>query len=140
MIKKYIDIIKTDPCYSFFVGIHNDWGVTLYQQKEYDKAIEQFNLAIKIYPQFAPAYSNWGLALHDQGKEKYDDAIEKYRKAIEIDPQSVLTHYYLGVVYKTRDQRNEAIKSFQHVLELAPNTPLADEAREYINEPTKKSD
>ncbi len=45
---------------------------------------EQYRKAIELAPNDAGAYSNWGIALANQGDHK--GAAEQYRKAIEIDP------------------------------------------------------
>ena len=76
--------------------------------------------------------------MHDQGE--HEKAIEKYKKAVEIDPNFLRTYYNLGLVYLNTGQKDEAIKSFQHVQELAPGTTLANEAKQSINKLTEKNE
>ena len=49
-----------------------------------EAAIEAFNKAISIKPDYAEAYNNMGILLKEQGK--LDEAIEAYTKALSIKP------------------------------------------------------
>ncbi|MDO8095075.1 MAG: tetratricopeptide repeat protein, partial [Candidatus Brocadiales bacterium] len=84
--------------------IHYNKGVTLYNQQRYDEAIEQLDIATKIYPQFDIAY------------------------------------YNLGLVYLNTGHNDEAIKSFLRVSELAPDTVLANDAKQLVSKLTKKNE
>jgi len=58
------------------------FGVRL---RRYEEAIQAFDKAIELDPNYARALYSKGSALYDQGK--YNEAIEAYDKAIEIEPQ-----------------------------------------------------
>ena len=60
------------------------WGVA----KEYDKAIPDFNEAIRFNPQLAGAYIGRGHA--HCGKKAFDKAIADYDQALKIDPAAVV--------------------------------------------------
>ena len=51
-------------------------GIALQDQGKLEEAIEAFNKALAIKPDFAAAYSNMGVSLQEQGK--LDKAIEAY--------------------------------------------------------------
>ena len=53
---------------------------------EYDKAIADYDEAIKLDPKNANAYSYRGLAWY--WKSEYDKAIADYDEAIKLDPKS----------------------------------------------------
>ena len=57
----------------------------LVRQEEYDKAIADYDQAIRLDPKYAMAYNNRGHAWY--AKEEYDKAIADYDKAIELDPK-----------------------------------------------------
>ncbi len=58
---------------------------TLFQQGEYEKAIEDYTKAIELNSNFAEAYNNRGLA---KGYlNKYDEAIEDFNEAIKLNPK-----------------------------------------------------
>ena len=49
-------------------------------------AIESYNQAVKINPNYADGYSNLGTALKDTGK--IADAISSFEKGLVIDPKN----------------------------------------------------
>ena len=70
--------VKTEPAgYTLFsMGNHS------YELGDYAKAIEQFNIAIQISPDFGEAYNNRGLIYFDQGE--YDKAWTDFDKAVQL--------------------------------------------------------
>ena len=79
-------------------------GLVYLDLKQYDKAIEDFNQAIKLGSSHAAeAYYNRGVAyLH---RERYD-------KAIHAE-----TYYNCGVEHFNKEQYNEAIGCFRQTIE-----------------------
>jgi tetratricopeptide (TPR) repeat protein len=65
--------------------IHGARGADWLNKKEYDKAIADFDQAIRLDPKDAYAYHNRGLAWSD--KKEYDKAIADYSEAIRLDPK-----------------------------------------------------
>jgi len=59
-------------------------GAELAQQGKISEAIAQFQTAIAVAPDFAPAHCNLADALALQGN--IDDAKAHYRRALAIDP------------------------------------------------------
>ena len=59
-------------------------GVTLQEQGKLEEAIEAYNKALAIKPDYAEAYNNMGVTLKEQGK--LEEAIEAYNKALAIKP------------------------------------------------------
>ena len=59
-------------------------GIAFKKQGKQDKALEAFNKAIAIKPDYARAYNNMGATLNDHGK--LEEAIEALNKAIAIKP------------------------------------------------------
>ena len=50
-------------------------GLALQEQGKLDEAIEAYNKALSLKPDYAEAYNNMGNALQEQGK--LDEAIER---------------------------------------------------------------
>ena len=68
--------------------------MTLGQRGRFAEAIEAFERAIEIKPDFAPAFHNLGLAWWRLGKA--NQAMAAYRRAIELDPSNVKPHCGIG--------------------------------------------
>ena len=63
-------------------------GRSFHQRGEYQKAIEQYDIAIEIDSEYAAAYYDRGSAKSDLKDRQ--GAIADYNKAIEIDPKSAI--------------------------------------------------
>ena len=59
-------------------------GNVLKGQGKLEKAIEAYNKALSLKPDYAKAYNNMGVVLKDQGK--LEEAIEAYKKALLLKP------------------------------------------------------
>ncbi len=60
--------------------LYNLWGMVLYQQADRVGAIEKFQAALAIDPNFASPMLNWGVVLTRQGHNQ--EAIERFRSVI----------------------------------------------------------
>src|SRR2546428_7392326 len=69
-------------------------GNVLYEQGKLTEAIEHYQRALRIQPDYARAHGNWGVALARQGKPA--EAIEHYREALAIQPDYADAHYNRG--------------------------------------------
>lgn len=65
-------------------AVYVNRGLTYYRLAKYQKAVADFNTALKILPKNAYAYNNRGLTYEKLGKPKL--AIRDYRMALKIDP------------------------------------------------------
>ena len=69
--------------------------------------------------QTAESLFNQGLDCHDRGQ--YDDAIRCYQEAVNADPNMVVAHNNLGMVYIDKGMFQEAIGSLKRTVELEPS-------------------
>jgi tetratricopeptide (TPR) repeat protein len=65
-------------------AVYVNRGFTYYRLAKYEKAIADFNTALKILPKNPYAYNNRGLVYEKLGKREL--AIRDYRMALKIDP------------------------------------------------------
>jgi tetratricopeptide (TPR) repeat protein len=63
---------------------YNMLGVEFNAKGHFDEAIEQFNEAINVYPNYAAAYNNRGAAF--AGKGDPERALEDFNQALRINP------------------------------------------------------
>ena len=66
-----------------------------FKKEEVDLAIEDFDKAIDLHPNYAETYYYRGLAYDTKGD--YDFAIEDFTKAIELNPDEAIFYYSRGV-------------------------------------------
>lgn len=107
---------------------HSDLGAVYYQQKQYEIALEEFNLAAKIDPNFALAYNGLGLVNAELGKDKEADA--HFKKAVQIDPNNSESQNNYGTYLCSRSRFDESIP---HFLAAVKNPLYATPAIAYTN-------
>lgn len=64
--------------------------------------------------------------------QEYHKALILFKKAFEKAPNSSLISYYLGSTYYLLALYNESITYFQKVIEIDPESKIAQQARDYI--------
>lgn len=73
---------------------------------------------------------NAGIAM--MNKKQPGAAVSYFAKAVAKEPQSHLGYYYRGLAYIQQSKAKEAKPDFLKVVELAPDSPEAKDAREYL--------
>ncbi len=79
-------------------------------------ALDYYDQAIKIDPNYADAWNNKGIALRNLGK--YDEAIECYDRAIKIEPNYADAWNNKGVSLRKIGQQKDADRCFTKAREL----------------------
>jgi len=123
IILKYPNL--TSPHY-----VYNAVGWVYYEKNEFRKSIEELKKAIELKKNYAIAYYNLGLSL--MGLEDFDQAINEFKNAIKYQPDLVQPHNQLALIYLKKNMKQKARKKFQKVMELAPESLLAEEAKNYL--------
>jgi protein O-mannosyl-transferase len=80
-------------------------GMVFYKAGLLDKAIDDFDEAIALDPQYAKAYYNRGSVFDDKGE--FDMAIADYKMTIALDPLYYEAYYYLDQALKKVGRSNE---------------------------------
>ena len=73
-------------------------GNVFNNNRQYDRAIEDYNEAIRLDPKFSQAWRDRGAAFYF--KKDYAKAIENYDEAIRLDPTSARAFTNRGAAYK----------------------------------------
>jgi predicted O-linked N-acetylglucosamine transferase (SPINDLY family) len=119
---------------------------TLGDRQEAERLLRK---AIQLKPDFADAYNNLGLVMHNAALQ--DEAEELFRTAVKYNPNGYKALTSLATVLITKDQIQEAQKLCERALLLNPKHPLiyqnlasimlaygkADEAIMYIRKSMK---
>src|SRR6187551_2388266 len=100
-----------------------DLGLAFNALKQHQKALESFDLAIQLQPDFFEAHSNRGAMLAALGR--HEDAIESYRKALTIRPDFADAHCNLASALTQLRRYDEALASLDRALALRADYPDA---------------
>lgn len=73
-----------------------------------------------------------GAEYHEQ--QKFEDAIARYRQAISMDSKYGPAYVNMGLAYKAKDQRNEAIQSFRAATRYATDEKSRSQAWTELHE------
>ena len=98
---------------------YHNRGIAWGEKKEYDKAIADFDEAIRLDPKDAVAYNNRGIAWHD--KREYDKAIADYTEAIRLDPEARRRVHATGAIaWYAKEEYDKAIADYTEAIRLDP--------------------
>ncbi len=112
---------KAIAIYPQYHDAYGQLGLVYYRAKNPEKAIENYNLALKYRPDFAVVYSNMGIIYFEAGD--INKAKELYEKSVSLNPKLVDPLRNLGAVNAMQKNFSEAIRYFKMAYELAPNDP-----------------
>ncbi len=101
-------------------------GIAYYQAKEYEKAVEAYNKAIYLKPDYPEAYNNLGIVYNDL--KKYDDAIRSLRRSISLNPKNENAYNNLSVSLRLTGKITDSIEASKKAIEVNP-----DYVEGYIN-------
>jgi len=99
--------------------MHNNYGMVLLEQGQYEEAIKHFNETLRLRPTCFSAYNSLATVYIKQ--EKYNEAIECRIKSLAIEPNQPLIWYHLGLGYGAVGKYDQAIQSFNKALQLKPD-------------------
>ncbi|MDM3844989.1 MAG: tetratricopeptide repeat protein [Aphanizomenon gracile PMC638.10] len=86
-------------------------------------AIDDYNLAIKINPNYEPAYNNRGNARNELGDKQ--GAIDDYNQAIKFNPNLAQAYYNRGIVRYDLGDKQGAIDDYNQAIKINPNLAQA---------------
>ena len=86
----------------------------------YKKAIEYYDKAIELNPNYYEAYNNRGKTMKYSGK--LQNALEDYTKAIELNSSYSEAYNNRGLIKLQLDIKDEALDDFYKAIEINPNS------------------
>ena len=100
---------------------YNNRGVAYRVKANYAEAIDDFNEAIRLVPDFANAFNNRGVAYRNMSD--LDRAVVDYDQAIRIKPDYIAAFYNRGLALADKREYRRAISDFTAVLRVDPKNP-----------------
>jgi tetratricopeptide (TPR) repeat protein len=98
-------------------------GTSFLKSGKIDRAVIQFNEAIRLNPNYSKAHYNLGITLEKQNKTA--DAAEQYDKVLMIDDDYAEAHNNLGCVLFRMKNVEKSIFYFRRALRIKSNYPDA---------------
>ena len=84
-----------------------------------DEAIDEYQKAIRLAPNFADIITQLGIALRDQGKQ--NEAIKEFNRAIEINANFIPARLHLGITYYSQGFYGLAEEEWRKALKINPD-------------------
>jgi tetratricopeptide (TPR) repeat protein len=88
---------------------------------DHDKAIAEYDEAIKANPEDAAAYNTRGVSYNAKGDR--ERAIKEWSEAIRLDPNMAVAYLNRGNAYNNKGDRELAVIDAMETIRLDPNLP-----------------
>jgi tetratricopeptide (TPR) repeat protein len=98
---------------------HGNLGNIFLQEGRLDEAMDHYQKALKISPDYAEARDNIGNVFLRKGQ--LDEAIAQFQKVLDIKPDFASAYYGIGRVLQLKGRVDEAIAQFQKALDIKPD-------------------
>ena len=112
-----------DPVYSTPDKAAYNIGVAYFNKKDIDKAIENYEKAVKLKNDNAGALYNLAFCLQD--KKNYAKALEYYKKVVNVDPSFKEAYHRIGLIHEDREEYAKALESLEKATEVDPDYVIA---------------
>jgi tetratricopeptide (TPR) repeat protein len=98
---------------------------------EYDKAIQDYDEAIRLEPNRGDAFNNRGDAW--DAKQEYDKAIRDFDEAIRLDPNDDDAFLNRSIARHAKGEYDKAIQDFNQAIRLNPELAVVLSAVDVAN-------
>jgi len=120
-------MLEIEEDFSDFIALaENGKNITTEQRAGYNKAIADYTQAIKLDPNFAPAYRDRGVAYSYSGD--YDKALADFNQALRLNPNDPAAYRERGNVYGFKNDDTRALADYNRAIEVNP-----DYSSSYVN-------
>jgi tetratricopeptide (TPR) repeat protein len=97
----------------------NNLGLALADAGRLSDAVAQYELALRLNPDYAEAHNNLGFALMKAGR--LGDALAQYEQALRLNPGLAQAHNNLGNALLRSGKVQEAIAQYELALRIKPD-------------------
>lgn len=103
--------------------ILTDRGVAHARRAQYKAAVDDFNRAAQLYPEYAAIYNNRGNVLLAMGQ--FREAIKDFDRALVLAPGYAAAYSNRAAAHARLGQYDQASVDFAKAIELQPQSPAA---------------
>ena len=121
------DILYGTPHFGY-----SNLGNAYYFKGDLELSEKYYLEALEVKPGFTRAFQ--GLARTYIAMGRIPEAVAKLEKAVRKSPDSAALHFQLGNAYQMALEFKKAYNSYRKVIELVPESPLADQAEQKAQE------
>lgn len=111
------------PAIDLFASGSNAYIDGLLAQKDYDGAIQQLQMQLRMLPDDSASHEKLGVLLDEHGQP--EEARAEFQELVRLRPDYAEGHYHLGISYQESGQPALAADSFAKAIRLQPEFPLA---------------
>ena len=109
--------------------VFNARGTAYFSKGELDKAVKDYDIAIRLDPKDSAALANRGTIHMAQGQP--DLALADYNGALRINPKNANAYNLRGLLYSRTGQIDQAIQDYTSALKINPKFADAHNDRGY---------
>jgi cytochrome c-type biogenesis protein CcmH/NrfG len=123
-------IVARDPKnVQAWIQLGNDY----YDTRQAQKAVEAYGRALELRPNDPNVLTDQGNMYRELGQ--FEKAIANFQKASQADPKHVQSLFNMGIVFAhDLTQPKKAIEAWERVIQVAPQSEQAAQARRSIEE------
>lgn len=121
-------LVEADPKNEqAWIALGNDY----FDLQQAQSAVDAYAKALALVPANADVLTDQGVMYRQLGE--FDKAVANFQRAGKINPMHVQSFFNLGIVY-SQDKKDlpAAAKAWTHVLEIAPASPQAAQAKQFL--------
>jgi protein O-GlcNAc transferase len=117
----YQHILQLEPDLEnqYYATASSNLGSIFEQQGKLDAAVESYQQALRLKPDYAEVHYNLGNVLKKQGL--LEAALESYQRALQFQPNYAQAHNNLGNIFQQQGLLDAALKSYQQALNIKPD-------------------
>jgi superkiller protein 3 len=121
MLKESVQLDANAYDYTNLAWAYNNAAVSLKNPTFFEEAKRAAQEAVRLNPNFAPAYYNLGNA-QAQSKD-YQGAVQSYEQALKLRKNWAEANSNLGFAYATAGNHDRAIEEYRKALKTKPQSP-----------------
>ena len=105
--------------YSLSALVSYNYGVTLFKKRELDRALTEWQLALRLQPAFPEVHYGIGLAQLVRGD--FPRAIASFQQSLAYAPSWPQAHYQLGMAFFLNHSIPQSMEAWKQALTLKPH-------------------